>query len=160
MGRFSYFLNIPGWRITPPFCVIEKSVINPVIRNLFSNSKQMECIGMNYNFNAVNIGCPLVKRVYQFNSVFQRFTMMGTTSQNTTCWNCSKNIKTSTLFCEFCSSLQPVDMTQDFFQILGVKRSYNIKSVELKDLRQKFRNLQTLLHPDKFTSNSKVGPRA
>lgn len=157
MGRFSYFLNKTGWRITSPFCIIEKSFITPVKRNLFSNSKQIEHMGMKYNFNTVNIRRPLVPQVYQSNSVFQRVAMMGTTlHKNTICWNCGKNIKSSTLFCEFCSSLQPVNMTQDFFQILGVNRSYNLKSVELKDLRQKFRNLQTLLHPDKFTSNSKV----
>uniref|UniRef100_A0A1B6KGD9 J domain-containing protein n=1 Tax=Graphocephala atropunctata TaxID=36148 RepID=A0A1B6KGD9_9HEMI len=65
------------------------------------------------------------------------------------CWNCKNGVKSNLFFCESCGVLQPVNKHKDLFQIIGVNRSYRGDNAEL---RQKYRSLQALLHPDKFSS--------
>uniref|UniRef100_A0A1B6G6W6 J domain-containing protein n=1 Tax=Cuerna arida TaxID=1464854 RepID=A0A1B6G6W6_9HEMI len=68
------------------------------------------------------------------------------------CWNCNASVNSKSIFCESCGVLQPVNRTADFFEIIGVNRSYMTDNASL---RQKYRSLQTLLHPDKFSSKPK-----
>lgn len=69
------------------------------------------------------------------------------------CWNCTHNIHAGTIFCKSCNSLQPVDKSRGLFGIIGIESSFKINPQELK---QKYRDLQSVLHPDKFSSKSKV----
>uniref|UniRef100_A0A1B6HTT0 J domain-containing protein n=1 Tax=Homalodisca liturata TaxID=320908 RepID=A0A1B6HTT0_9HEMI len=68
------------------------------------------------------------------------------------CWNCNDSVNSNSIFCDSCGVLQPVNRSADYFQIIGVDRSYRTDNTSL---RQKYRSLQTLLHPDKFSSKPK-----
>ena len=69
------------------------------------------------------------------------------------CWRCNSNHDISSLFCLKCNSLQHPTTGNTYFQIIGVKQKY---SIDLKELTNKFRKLQSLLHPDKFSNKDDV----
>ncbi|XP_071480795.1 uncharacterized protein [Diadema antillarum] len=89
-------------------------------------------------------------------------------STTRTCWNChavlSGNLSASAghedalrpsiaFFCQSCSMIQPLDEDLNHFQILGVEEKFD---VDIADLTSRFRNLQRVLHPDKFGNTSKM----
>lgn len=59
------------------------------------------------------------------------------------CWNC--NATSAFLFCEACRSVQPVDHSVHYFQILGLEKKYDI---EEENLEGKYKDWQKKLHPD------------
>ncbi|CAA3015822.1 iron-sulfur cluster co-chaperone, mitochondrial isoform X1 [Olea europaea subsp. europaea] len=69
------------------------------------------------------------------------------------CWNCDATADGTTPFlvCQSCRSVQPVDHSIDYFQILGVERRYNI---EVDKLEGKYKDWQKKLHPDLVHSKS------
>ncbi|XP_058464359.1 co-chaperone protein HscB [Malaya genurostris] len=68
-----------------------------------------------------------------------------------TCWSCRKPLVTSNkFFCASCGSLQKVK-NADFFTLLDVPNTF---SVNTSILSSNFRQLQTILHPDKFSQKS------
>lgn len=67
------------------------------------------------------------------------------------CWNCGTKIASSkdfVIFCPICQSVQKLGNDSDYFEILGLPRVYD---VDMQFLQLRFRHLQTLLHPDKFS---------
>ncbi|XP_011298587.1 iron-sulfur cluster co-chaperone protein HscB, mitochondrial isoform X2 [Fopius arisanus] len=62
------------------------------------------------------------------------------------CWQCDFPYK-SDLFCQKCKTLQEPPESLDYFDILGVKKNYDVQD---KEMRKKYRALQNLLHPDRF----------
>ncbi|XP_063980371.1 iron-sulfur cluster co-chaperone protein HscB [Diachasmimorpha longicaudata] len=62
------------------------------------------------------------------------------------CWQCEFPYK-SELFCQKCKTLQKPPESLDYFDILGVKRDYDVAD---KEVQRKYRALQNLLHPDRF----------
>lgn len=73
---------------------------------------------------------------------------------NHTCWKCHRSIDYTKeqFFCE-CGVIQPENSQRTFFEVLGVETSFD---VDLRELSQKFRQLQSSLHPDKFAQKSEV----
>ncbi|KAL2503151.1 iron-sulfur cluster co-chaperone protein HscB [Forsythia ovata] len=71
------------------------------------------------------------------------------------CWNCDATADGATPFlvCQSCRSVQPVNHSIDYFQILGVERKYNI---EVEKLEGKYKNWQKKLHPDLVHSKSQL----
>lgn len=69
------------------------------------------------------------------------------------CWKCQKSTSTWDLFCRGCGSIQQPLSSRNYFEILGVP---TIFEQDEEVLRQKFRNLQRSLHPDKFAQKSSV----
>ncbi|KAF5301094.1 hypothetical protein FQA39_LY10913 [Lamprigera yunnana] len=67
------------------------------------------------------------------------------------CWNCGFQIIHTDLFCNQCNLLQQPPQTSNYFIILNINQSYDI---DLKQMTKKFRELQALLHPDKFSNKS------
>lgn len=67
------------------------------------------------------------------------------------CWSCGKDSVNlvSNLFCPNCRSLQKPDKSNNYFNIIGVKESFDLDPNELS---KKYKNLQKFLHPDKFAS--------
>lgn len=64
------------------------------------------------------------------------------------CWNCNSGPstnKTPFLVCESCRSVQPVDHSIDYFQILGLEKKYDIEG---ESLDGKYKDWQKKLHPD------------
>ncbi|XP_012277071.1 iron-sulfur cluster co-chaperone protein HscB, mitochondrial [Orussus abietinus] len=62
------------------------------------------------------------------------------------CWQCNFPYK-SELFCSKCKALQDPPEKMNYFQLIGVKEDYNI---EIAELQKKYRQLQNILHPDRF----------
>lgn len=68
------------------------------------------------------------------------------------CWNCKFPYK-SELFCSKCKSLQEMPGELTYFDIIGVKKDFDI---DKGDLQRKYRQMQNRLHPDKFGNSSEV----
>lgn len=68
------------------------------------------------------------------------------------CWNCDYKYK-SVLFCSRCKALQELPQNLNYFDIIGIKRDYNVVNEEI---HKKYRELQKMLHPDKFGNKSEV----
>ncbi|XP_066584049.1 iron-sulfur cluster co-chaperone protein HscB isoform X2 [Prorops nasuta] len=66
------------------------------------------------------------------------------------CWNCNFILK-SDLFCSKCKVVQEVPENRTYFNIIGIKQKYDVSNTEIHD---KYRQLQMLLHPDKFGNRS------
>lgn len=69
----------------------------------------------------------------------------------TSCWSCGKDVKNmiSNLFCGNCKALQAPDKANNYFNIIGIKESYDLDENELAN---KYKDLQKYLHPDKFAN--------
>lgn len=68
------------------------------------------------------------------------------------CWNCDYVYK-SELFCSKCKALQELPQNLNYFDIMGIKRDYNVINEEI---HKKYRELQKMLHPDRFGNKSEV----
>lgn len=68
------------------------------------------------------------------------------------CWNCNFVYK-SDLFCSKCKVLQEPPENLTYFDIIGVPKSYDVNVTEIQ---KKYKELQKLLHPDKFGTKSEV----
>ncbi|XP_076623745.1 iron-sulfur cluster co-chaperone protein HscB-like protein, mitochondrial isoform X1 [Colletes latitarsis] len=66
------------------------------------------------------------------------------------CWNCNFTYK-SDLFCSKCKTLQKPPENLTYFEIMGIPKSYDVMET---DIRRKYKELQKLLHPDKFSNKS------
>jgi len=62
------------------------------------------------------------------------------------CWSCSVAHNESTLFCPYCSKIQPPP-GGDYFSVFGLEPRLNI---DLAALEQEFHRLSRKLHPDRF----------
>lgn len=69
------------------------------------------------------------------------------------CWKCGSTEKGTYFFCEHCKALQKPDDNANYFHLLGVHETFDIN---LSDLSKKFRQLQSVLHPDKFSNATDV----
>ncbi|XP_075216096.1 iron-sulfur cluster co-chaperone protein HscB-like protein, mitochondrial [Lycorma delicatula] len=70
-------------------------------------------------------------------------------TQGIHCWNCGVTV--SNLFCNNCNSLQKVNEKNNYFELLGLNITYDLK---LAELAKKYRQLQSVLHPDKFSNKT------
>ncbi|KAK8624507.1 hypothetical protein V6N13_065848 [Hibiscus sabdariffa] len=88
-------------------------------------------------------------------TVFRRFLPTTSKLDSTTkrCWNCVADAPGSTpfLYCDSCRSIQPVDLSIDYFQIFGLEKKYEI---EVDGLEGKYKDWQKKLHPDLVHSKS------
>lgn len=66
------------------------------------------------------------------------------------CWNCNYVYK-SELFCSKCKVLQEPPENVTYFDIMGIPKSYD---VTVTQIQKKYKELQKLLHPDKFSTKS------
>ena len=69
------------------------------------------------------------------------------------CWNCGSTEKGAHFFCKQCKALQKPNYNVNYFHLLGVDETFDIN---LGDLSKKFRQLQSVLHPDKFSNATDV----
>jgi hypothetical protein len=71
------------------------------------------------------------------------------------CWKCDHKIDKLSILCSVpeCSMIQPFTNNNkvDYFDLFGIPRSF---SVDEAVLRKKLKDLQMLLHPDKFSTKS------
>lgn len=66
-----------------------------------------------------------------------------------TCWKCNFANKSPSIFCGKCNIIQKPVSTTNYFQILGLDEDYK---VNLKEISQKYRKMQSFLHPDKYSN--------
>eukprot|EP00764_Aduncisulcus_paluster_P012385 gnl/Carplike_NY0171/5404_a7380_227.p1 GENE.gnl/Carplike_NY0171/5404_a7380_227~~gnl/Carplike_NY0171/5404_a7380_227.p1 ORF type:complete len:283 (+),score=28.08 gnl/Carplike_NY0171/5404_a7380_227:41-850(+) len=97
-------------------------------------------------------------------SIFSFFSTPGetvSTPSSNPCETCEKNASCESMckvclkstegnfFCKKCSRLKPVCQSLDFFELFDIPESFD---VDKSKLVKEFRNLQTKLHPDRFSS--------
>lgn len=71
------------------------------------------------------------------------------------CWKCNRvtdRVK-EMFFCAPCDIIQAPDPTANYFEVLGIEESFK---VDTEALSQRYRFLQTKLHPDKFVIKSEI----
>ncbi|XP_060533353.1 iron-sulfur cluster co-chaperone protein HscB [Cylas formicarius] len=68
------------------------------------------------------------------------------------CWKCGLERKNITkVFCEECNTVQNPYESANYFKIFNLEEKFDI---DPKVLQGKYRRLQSVLHPDKFTTKS------
>ncbi|XP_077515743.1 iron-sulfur cluster co-chaperone protein HscB-like protein, mitochondrial [Amblyomma americanum] len=73
-------------------------------------------------------------------------------SSSAACWNCSEDLGKTDFICRKCESPQETSHRLNYFEVFNEEAKYNI---DASKLQAKFRDLQRLLHPDKFAAKSK-----
>jgi len=70
------------------------------------------------------------------------------------CWQCGRNIDdvAERYFCE-CGVVQPPVTKRSYFDVMGIKETFD---VDLSELTEKYRSLQRILHPDKYSQKCDV----
>lgn len=71
------------------------------------------------------------------------------------CWNCQTVLDNKPcLFCKNCSLIQsPEQPNLNYFKLFNIQEQYDI---DIGELILKFRELQSLMHPDKFSNATQV----
>jgi len=59
----------------------------------------------------------------------------------------------SELFCAKCKVLQELPQNLTYFDIIGIKEDYDVTNEEIQ---KKYKELQKMLHPDKFGNKSEA----
>ena len=70
----------------------------------------------------------------------------STSPKATVCWSCEKRPKPGP-FCSFCGAIQPPDLSQSHFQVLGLVPDFNL---DLSEAERAYKKLSRQLHPDRF----------
>jgi len=97
-------------------------------------------------------------------ALFRRLTLISNGKQKTliasakwissaSCWKCGLDKGPDKFFCSKCNAVLEPDQTKSFFEVLDINQKFEIQPTELT---QKFRQLQSQLHPDKFSGKSQV----
>ncbi|EDW73636.2 uncharacterized protein Dwil_GK16550 [Drosophila willistoni] len=74
------------------------------------------------------------------------------THQAVDCWNCKKKIMhLQKMICSDCGHLQDVNTSINYFDLLSFPIKFELEPLQLT---KRFRQLQTLVHPDKFSNKS------
>lgn len=90
------------------------------------------------------------QRALTFSTVFRELHNNRNCSE---CWKCGCEIRASSLICSRCNTLQKPDQSSSYFDVLGIKEGFE---VEDRELRTKYRELQNVLHPDRFSGKNAV----
>ena len=71
-----------------------------------------------------------------------------------TCWKCGKkrDFDKEIFFC-FCGAILPPSDAPTYFDLLGMKQTFEL---DTDVLTKKYKDLQRILHPDKFSQKSQV----
>jgi hypothetical protein len=89
-------------------------------------------------------------RTLTFSTIFRELRINSIRLQ---CWKCGCEIQASSLICSHCNTLQKPDKRSNYFHVLGIKEGFQ---VEDRELRTKYRKLQNILHPDRFSAKNAV----
>lgn len=65
------------------------------------------------------------------------------------CWKCETVGARTRVVCEKCGVLLTPDMTRNYFDLLGVSETFDVNQSKLTE---NFRQLQSVVHPDKFSN--------
>uniref|UniRef100_W8AZR6 Iron-sulfur cluster co-chaperone protein HscB, mitochondrial n=1 Tax=Ceratitis capitata TaxID=7213 RepID=W8AZR6_CERCA len=73
----------------------------------------------------------------------------SSTNAESACWNCKQGGRKNHMICTSCGYLQDVNAEINYFDLLDLQNSF---SLQQQELTRRFRQLQTLVHPDKFSN--------
>ncbi|XP_035690448.1 iron-sulfur cluster co-chaperone protein HscB-like [Branchiostoma floridae] len=68
------------------------------------------------------------------------------------CWSCSRQT-TGWFFCEFCQMVQPPAPQATLFDVMDCAKKFDVDNTKLS---VKYKDLQRLLHPDRFSQHGEV----
>ena len=120
---------------------LRKSFLN------FTKTYNVLCLNLmqqnlySYHVNKNYVPPPILTNISQYSS-----------NSPSKCWNCNFVYK-SDLFCSKCKVLQEPPENLTYFDIIGISRSYD---VNITEIQKKYKELQKLLHPDKYSTKSEV----
>lgn len=84
--------------------------------------------------------------IHNFNYNIYRYAQTNSVK----CWKCGVEKKSlSELFCDQCNVIQSPQEGKNYFKTLGFGDNYDINN---KELQLKYRQMQSVLHPDKFST--------
>ncbi|XP_065359910.1 iron-sulfur cluster co-chaperone protein HscB [Calliphora vicina] len=77
----------------------------------------------------------------------------ATLTKATECWNCKKEMRQgeALMLCQHCGHLQDVNTEINYFDLLDFPQKFDL---EAQALTKRFRQLQTVVHPDKFSNKT------
>lgn len=109
---------------------VKNNGLNSDLKSLNSNSSQNSC--SKYLLNTMR--------------------RLSSDISSTKCWKCNLPKKYNELFCTKCKALQELpDKNLNYFQLIGVDENYDLK---INEVQNKYRQLQNLLHPDRFSNST------
>lgn len=65
------------------------------------------------------------------------------------CWKCETSDAKNSVICEKCGSLLSPNTKRNYFELLGVSETFDVNNTKLTE---KFRQFQSVVHPDKFSN--------
>ena len=107
---------------------------------------------------AKGVGFPLSTR-YNYSTISSLHSVQTVRFQSSAqitdhvCWNCNHVHSSYAFICEKCRTLQEPEEGSTHFDVMGLSQNFRI---DTSSLTKKFRELQRIFHPDKFTNKSKV----
>lgn len=126
------------------------SILNHTRRSvLCTSSKYISSFFRNHSINSqcIKHRPHNLKYVYKTNSSSLR---LLSEIKAIKCWKCGIEKKSILeLFCDQCNVIQSPHEKENYFKIFGLPDTFDIDS---KSLTQKFRAMQSVLHPDKFSN--------
>ncbi|XP_063710063.1 iron-sulfur cluster co-chaperone protein HscB [Culicoides brevitarsis] len=69
------------------------------------------------------------------------------------CWKCEATGVENSVMCGKCGALTSPDTSRSYFSLLNVSESFDVNSSKLTE---NFRQLQSVVHPDKFSNKSEM----
>ncbi|OMO68650.1 hypothetical protein COLO4_29517 [Corchorus olitorius] len=143
---------------TPLSAVIRRALPTTCRLNTYTPVSQFRSLSSHLEASSrVSLSPPYFHDLYR-NLKFsaKNFCSLSAAKVNSTtirCWNCDAVSAGTTpfLYCDSCRSIQPVDVSVDYFQIFGLEKKYDI---EVDGLEGKYKDWQKKLHPDLVHSKS------
>ncbi|XP_017753067.1 PREDICTED: iron-sulfur cluster co-chaperone protein HscB, mitochondrial [Eufriesea mexicana] len=126
------------------------------LRKTLSNfTKKYNVLYLNFIQQQQNIHSYYVDKNYIPSLILTNKSQYSNVSQRSSdsplkCWNCNFVYK-SDLFCSKCKVLQEPPENLTYFDIIGIAKSYDIN---ISEIQKKYKELQKVLHPDKFSTKS------
>ncbi|KAE8731135.1 hypothetical protein F3Y22_tig00002840pilonHSYRG00397 [Hibiscus syriacus] len=146
MSKTKQLLSLLCRRLLPTTCCLApfsaNSQIPSLSSHLQSSSRAPLPLGLDFFPNP---------KTYLLSFCSQSAAKLDSTPKR--CWNCVADAPSSTpfLYCDSCRTIQPVDLSIDYFQIFGLEKKYEI---EVDGLERMYKDWQKKLHPDLVHSKS------
>uniref|UniRef100_A0A1B6D1F7 J domain-containing protein n=1 Tax=Clastoptera arizonana TaxID=38151 RepID=A0A1B6D1F7_9HEMI len=126
---------------------------HPIGNILRSNYYFYQCNKKLNNLVSLNASKELYFNIYSTLSNHIVKNMCIVTSLTKNCWKCGEELKHILVFCDKCNSFQKMNTVINYFEIFGIENyNYDINRLELS---QRYRKIQSILHPDRFMNKTK-----
>lgn len=129
-----------------------------VLRNLRANMFGDRVLRSSRFYINSAIGQPSETRIYihPANAQFPKFKCYSYAAfTEFKCWNCQTISETKpSLFCKTCTLIQSTEQQNfNYFELFNIVNQYDI---DTEQLTSNFRQLQNLMHPDRFSNKTEV----